>query len=165
MRLRVLRPGAARNTGGAAGVDGGMAFNDMIIDAFRAGEGTVREPVDFGRSLGLLHIPRKDGTVALTPLFALQQDGAWFVVASAAGSPRHPAWTFGLRRTDEIDLEVAGDIGEPIRMVRVAVAEIEGDERDRMWAEFKRQGSSFAGYEATAEGREFPIFRLTPVEG
>jgi deazaflavin-dependent oxidoreductase (nitroreductase family) len=142
-----------------------MAFNDMIIDAFRSNAGVVREPHDFGRNLGLLHIPRRDGTVALTPLFALQQDGAWFVVASAAGSPRHPAWTFGLRRADEIDLEVAGDLGEPIRVVRVAVTELEGDERDRMWAEFRRQGTGFAGYEATAEGRVFPIFRLSPVEG
>ena len=141
-----------------------MAVNDMIIDAFRTGEGEVREPVDFGRNLGLLHIPRKDGTIGLTPLFALEQDGAWHVVASAAGSPRHPAWTFGLRRADEIDLEVAGDLGEPIRVVRVRVTELEGAERDRLWAAFKQAGDGFAGYEATAEGRVFPIFRLAPVE-
>lgn len=142
-----------------------MAFNDMIIDAFRSGGGTVREPIDFGRNLGLLHIPKKDGTVALTPLFALEQDGAWHVVASAAGSPKHPAWAYGLRRVDEIDLEVAGDLGDPIRVVRVRVDELEGAERDRLWEAFKATGGSFAGYEATAEGRVFPVFRLTPVEG
>ncbi|MFC7431760.1 MULTISPECIES: nitroreductase/quinone reductase family protein [unclassified Agrococcus] len=137
----------------------------MIIDAFRSGEGVVREPIDFGRNLGLLHIPKKDGTVALTPLFALEQGGAWHVVASAAGSPKHPAWVFGLRRVEEIDLEVAGDLGDPIRVVRVRVDELEGTERDHLWEAFKATGGSFAGYEATAEGRVFPIFRLTPVEG
>lgn len=141
-----------------------MAFNDMIIDAFRTGDGEVREPVDFGRSLGLLHIPKKDGTVALTPLMALEERGGWHVVASAAGSPRHPAWMFSLRRADEIDLEVAGDLGEPIRVVRVAVSELEGGERDRVWETFKEAGEGFRRYEATAEGRVFPIFRLTPVE-
>lgn len=141
-----------------------MAFNDMIIDAFRTNEGEVREPVDFGRSLGLLHIPKRDGTVALTPLMALEEDGSWHVVASAAGSPTHPAWMFGLRRAASIDLEVAGDLGEPIRVVRVAVAELEGAERDRVWETFKAAGDGFAAYEAKAEGRVFPIFRLTPLE-
>lgn len=141
-----------------------MAFDDMIIDAFRTGEGEVRAPVDFGRSLGLLHIPKKDGTVALTPLMALQEDGGWHVVASAAGSPKHPAWMFGLRRAAEIDLEVAGDLGEPIRVVRVAVTELEGAERDRVWHTFLALGGSFETYEAKAQGRVFPIFRLTPTE-
>ena len=141
-----------------------MAFNDMIIDAFRRGEGEVREPVDFGRSLGLLHIPKKDGTIALVPLMAIEEAGSWHVVASAAGSPQHPAWSYSLRRASEIDLEVAGDIGEPIRVVRVGVTELEGTERDRMWEAFTEAGESFRGYEARAAGRVFPIFRLTPIE-
>ena len=55
-------------------------------------------------------------------------------------------------------------MSEPIRVVRVAVTELEGAERDRVWETFKQAGPSFAGYEATAEGRVFPIFRLTPVD-
>ncbi|QCR20517.1 nitroreductase/quinone reductase family protein [Agrococcus sp. SGAir0287] len=141
-----------------------MAFNDMIIDAFRAGEGEVREPIDFGRSLGLLHIPKRDGTIALIPLMAIEQGGSWHVVASAAGSPQHPAWSYSLRRASEIDLEVAGDIGAPIRVVRVAVTELTGAERDRMWEAFTQVGEGFRGYEAKAQGRVFPIFRLTPLE-
>lgn len=134
-----------------------MDFNQQIIDTFRANGGEVNEPIQFGKSLVLVHVPKKDGTVRVAPLAAIRHDGAWHVVGSAGGSPKHPVWVYGLRRAEQVDLEVPG---EPVQTVRTKVEELTGDERDAMWARFKELSSGFAGYEKTAEGRVFPIFRL-----
>jgi deazaflavin-dependent oxidoreductase (nitroreductase family) len=134
-----------------------MDFNQQIVDTFRANGGEVNEPMRFGRSLVLVHVPRKDGSVRIAPLAAIQEDGARYIVGSAGGSPKHPAWVYGLRRAEQVDIEVPG---EPVETVRAKVEELSGEVRDAMWARFKEFSAGFAGYEKTAEGRVFPIFRL-----
>jgi deazaflavin-dependent oxidoreductase (nitroreductase family) len=134
-----------------------MDFNQQIIDTFRAHGGEVNEPIRFGKSLVLVHVPKKDGSIRIAPVAAIQDDDARYIVASAGGSPKNPAWVYGLRRSEEVDVEVPG---EPVQTVRAKVEELTGDERDAMWERFKAFSSGFAAYEKTAEGRAFPIFRL-----
>jgi deazaflavin-dependent oxidoreductase (nitroreductase family) len=134
-----------------------MDFNQQIIDTFRANGGEVNEPIQFGKGLVLVHVPKKDGTIRIAPLAAIEEDGTWYIVGSAGGSPKHPAWVYGLRRNEQVDIEVPGD---PVKTLRAKVEELTGDERDAMWARFKEMSSGFAAYEKTAEGRVFPIFRL-----
>jgi deazaflavin-dependent oxidoreductase (nitroreductase family) len=134
-----------------------MDFNQQIIDTFRANGGEVNEPMQFGKGLVLVHVPRKDGSIRIAPLAAIHDDGAWHIVGSAGGSTKNPAWVYGLRRSEQVDLEVPGD---PVQTLRTKVEELTGDERDAMWERFKAFSSGFAGYEKTAEGRVFPIFRL-----
>jgi deazaflavin-dependent oxidoreductase (nitroreductase family) len=138
-------------------VASGMDFNQQIIDTFRANAGEVNEPVAFGKHLVLVHVPKKDGTVRIAPLGSIKDDGAWYVVGSAGGSPKNPAWVYGLRRAEQVDVEVPG---EPVETVRAKVEELTGDERDAMWERFKEFSSGFAAYEKTADGRVFPVFRL-----
>jgi deazaflavin-dependent oxidoreductase (nitroreductase family) len=133
-----------------------MDFNQQIIDTFRANGGVVEQP-PFGRSLVLVHVPKKDGTTRVAPLAAVQQDDSWHVVGSAGGSPRDPAWVYGLRRSGQVDIEVPG---EPVATISATVEELTGAERDAMWERFKTMSPGFAEYEKTAEGRVFPIFRL-----
>jgi deazaflavin-dependent oxidoreductase (nitroreductase family) len=134
-----------------------MDFNQQIIDTFRANAGEVNEPMRFGKSLVLVHVPKKDGSIRIAPLAAINDDGAWHIVGSAGGSTKHPAWVYGLRRAEQVDIETPGD---PVETVQAKVEELTGDERDAMWARFKEFSSGFAEYEKTAEGRVFPIFRL-----
>lgn len=134
-----------------------MDVNQQIIDTFRTNGGEVTEPMNFGKGLVLVHIPKKDGTTRVAPLAAVQDSGAWHVVGSAGGSPRDPAWVHGLRRSEQVDIEVPG---EPVATLRATVEELTGAERDTMWERFKTMSSGFAEYEKTAEGRVFPIFRL-----
>ncbi|GAA5146591.1 nitroreductase family deazaflavin-dependent oxidoreductase [Microbacterium pseudoresistens] len=136
-----------------------MDFNQQIIDTFRENGGEVNSPVPFGRGLVLVHVPLKDGGVRVRPLAAIRDDGAWHVVGSAGGSPRNPAWVHGLRRADHVTIEVPGS---PVESIEVAVTELTGAERDRLWSRFTAQSPAFEKYLETAEGRVFPIFRLTP---
>lgn len=134
-----------------------MDFNQQIIDTFRTNGGEVNEPMQFGKRLVLVHVPRKDGTVRIAPLAAIHDDGAWYIVGSAGGSPKHPAWVYGLRRAEQVDVEIPG---EPVKTVQATVEELTGESRAAMWVRFKEFSSGFAEYEKKAEGRDFPIFRL-----
>ena len=136
-----------------------MDFNAQIADTFRANQGVVTEPMNFGDSLVLVHVPKKDGSKRVTPLAALYRDGAWHVVGSAGGSPKHPAWVFSLRRADTVQIEVPGD---PIRTVDVSVRELAGAERDEIWTAVTGKMPGFADYEKSAGERVIPVFRLTP---
>ncbi|MCL2543473.1 MAG: nitroreductase family deazaflavin-dependent oxidoreductase [Nocardioidaceae bacterium] len=139
-----------------------MDFNEQMIAAFRANGGDVQEPAAFGRSLILVHVPRKDGSILVRPLRNMPAgDDAWMVAGSAGGSPKDPAWVHSLRRTDRVDIEVPAD-PEPV-LVPVHVEELLDDERDRAWQVFVDAEPGFGEYERKAEGRVIPVFRLTRV--
>ena len=135
-------------------------FNATIIEEFRTNGGHV-ETAGFGDNLLILHtIGAKSGEVREAPLFALPDGDAWLVVGSAAGSPKDPAWVHNLRAHPQIDVEKPGENG--VETVSVKVTEVEGDEWAPTWDRFTSASSGFRDYEKTAEGRRFPIFRLTP---
>lgn len=136
-----------------------MDRNEQMITAFRANGGNVTEPMDFGRTLVLVHVVRKDGSVKVRPLRSVPDGGGWTVVGTAAGSPKHPAWVYGLRRMTQTDIEIPAD-PEP-EIVHVDIEELTGAERDRVWQRFLEVSPGFADYEAKAQGRVFPIFRFT----
>ncbi|GAA4423974.1 nitroreductase family deazaflavin-dependent oxidoreductase [Georgenia halophila] len=136
-----------------------MDHNQQIIDTFRSSAGEVNEPMQFGKALVLVHVPKKDGSERVVPLVSVRQDGARHVAGTAGGSPKHPAWVFGLRRAENVDIEVPG---EPVERLTVGVTELTGTDRDVVWERFKEFSSGFAEYEKTAEDRVFPVFRLDP---
>lgn len=80
---------------------------------------------------------------------------AWLVVASAGGSPTHPAWFFNLaKHPDQVWIEVGN------RKLRVRPETLSGDARAAAWQRITRQAPSFASYE-TKTDREIPVVRLT----
>ncbi|GAB88673.1 nitroreductase family deazaflavin-dependent oxidoreductase [Gordonia rhizosphera] len=137
-------------------------FNGTIIDEFRSNGGFVKT-AGFGDNLILLHtVGIKSREPRINPLFALPDDGSWLVVGSAAGSPKTPAWVHNLRAMPEVDLEVPVD-GTVVGR-RATVRELSPEERDAAWQRFLGVSDGFRKYTETAEGRRFPIFRLTPVD-
>ena len=102
----------------------------------------------------------KSGAPRLSPLAYLTIDGKVVIVGSYAGAPKDPAWVHNLRAHPRIDVEKPGDAG--VETVSVAVTEIGDDEWAQTWDRFTTASSGFKEYEKTAEGRRFPIFRLTP---
>lgn len=136
-----------------------MDFNAQITETFRTNQGVVREPMNFGNRLVLVHVPKKDGTHRVAPLASLYRDGAWYVAGSAGGSPKHPAWVFSLRRADTVQIEIPGD---PIRTLDVTVQELPSAERDEVWAAFTEKMPGFADYQKSAGDRVIPVFCLTP---
>ncbi len=88
----------------------------------------------------------------------LDQDGSLLVVASFAGSPKHPAWYLNL--TDRVrNSSVSVRDG---RSVYSAKAEIlRGAERARVWTALTADRPFYADYQRRTT-REIPLVRLRP---
>ena len=130
-------------------------FNQTIISEFRANGGHV-ETAGFGDSLVLLHtVGAKSGEPRVHPLMAIATDDGWMVVASAAGSPRHPAWFHNLVANPSAQVELG--TGE---FVDVVATELSGADYDAAWAAFTARSPGFESYKARAAGRTIPVLKL-----
>lgn len=86
-----------------------------------------------------------------------QDAEAVIIVASAAGSARHPDWYFNLaKHPDQVWVEI-GD-----RKVRVRSELLSGTERTAAWQRIVAEAPSYASY-PTRTDREIPLVRLTPL--
>lgn len=134
-------------------------WNDTMIAEFREGDGTAGR---FGRSLLILHtIGAKSGEERLIPVAGFPMEGGWMVVASAAGSPKHPGWYHNLITHPQFDVEFAAE-GGGIDTAQVDAVEITDDAAyDAAWKVVTTTMPGFLEYEKTTEGRRMPIFRLT----
>jgi len=136
-------------------------WNDKMIAEFREGNGTAGR---FGRALVIMHtIGAKSGHERLVPVAGFRTDDGWMVVASAAGSPKHPKWYHNLTRHPEFDIEFAAD-GDGIDTAKVDAVEITDDVAyDDAWTTVTTTMPGFLEYTKTTEGRRMPIFHLKNV--
>ena len=83
-----------------------QAFNEQIIDEFRANGGKVA--MFAGYPMVVLHtVGAKSGAVRLIPLVLTESGDERILFASFAGSKKDPAWVHNLRATPEIKIELA----------------------------------------------------------
>lgn len=128
-------------------------FNDKIIAEFRANQGHV-ETNDFGDTLVILHsIGAKSGKERVNPVMSLDEPDTWVVIASAAGTPKHPGWYFNLHKNPDATIETGTET------IDVRATELEGEEYEAAWARFLEHSDSFVKYKEKSQ-RHFPIFRL-----
>jgi deazaflavin-dependent oxidoreductase (nitroreductase family) len=129
-----------------------LAYNQTVIDEFRANHGVVSQP-PFPILL-LTTTGARTGRRTTVPLgFAVDDDGRVFVVASKAGSPRHPAWFHNLRANASVTVEL-GDQSYPARAVVTS-----GEERDRL---YRRVAGEDNEYQKNTT-RVFPVVVLDGV--
>ncbi|NRQ38055.1 nitroreductase family deazaflavin-dependent oxidoreductase [Nonomuraea sp. NN258] len=132
-------------------------FNQQIIDEFRANQGRVGGPFEGARLLLLTTVGAKTGVRHTTPLGYLPDGGERIVViASAGGSPRHPAWYHNLRANPEVTVE-DGTFTYPAKAIV-----LEGEERDRLFARAVEQDPGWGEYEVRS-GRTLPVVALVAV--
>ena len=82
-------------------------------------------------------------------------EDAWLVVASAAGSARHPAWYHNIAaHPDQVWIEFGG------RQIRVTPSQLDGDARAQAWQRITQLQPRYAGYEKKTD-RPIPVIRLT----
>jgi deazaflavin-dependent oxidoreductase (nitroreductase family) len=90
----------------------------------------------------LTTIGAKTGKVRQTVLIWFPDtDTSWLVVASGAGSLKHPAWYVNLARNpDWVSIEIRG------RQIRVEPESQRGEERAEAWKRIVAQASGYAAY-------------------
>jgi deazaflavin-dependent oxidoreductase (nitroreductase family) len=130
-------------------------FNTQIIDEFRANAGVVGGPFEGADMILVTHTGARSGARRTTPLVRFDVDGGRYIVASAAGAPRHPAWFHNILAHPEVTVEVGTDTYEAV------AAPVDRAERDRLYAVVAERMPGFADYEARTT-RVIPIVRLTP---
>ncbi|MDQ6716324.1 MAG: nitroreductase family deazaflavin-dependent oxidoreductase [Actinomycetota bacterium] len=142
-----------------SGARAGSDRNDRTITEFRANEGRVGGPFE-GAPMALVHHRgRRSGEPRVSPMryLADEQDvDTISVFASKAGAPTHPDWYFNLISAEAAEVEV-GTATFP-----ASVRELQGEERDRVYAEQAGRYPGFAEFAVRTAGvRTIPVLALT----
>ena len=105
-------------------------FNTSTIEEFRANEGKVGGQFDGYPLILIHHVGARTGTERVTPVGCFAQpDGRFAIIASNGGAPTNPDWYYNLKAHPEINVEFGTET------LAVAVSELEGDEREKVWAD------------------------------
>ena len=132
-------------------------WNQKIIEEFRANGGKVGGPFAGATMILVHHIGARSGTERVTPLVTFPRgEDRYVIIASKAGAPTNPDWYHNLKAHPKVDVEVGTET------FPVQVVELEGAERDAVWAEVKAASPGFAEYEKKTT-RTIPVLELTRV--
>ena len=139
-----------------------MSWNDTVIEEFRAGNARIANMFDRG-ALALLHTTgAKSGEPRISPLAYFRDGDHIVLIASAAGSDRHPAWYHNLVANPKVQVDVWE--GNELKTV-TGTAQAAGDtERERLWAQITAVAPGFAEYQ-TKTSRQIPVVVVEPVNG
>ncbi|MET7491258.1 nitroreductase family deazaflavin-dependent oxidoreductase [Streptomyces sp900116325] len=100
----------------------------------------------------------KSGKIRKTPLMRVEHDGAYAVVASLGGAPRHPVWYHNITADPRVELQDG-----PVRQDMNA-REVTGDEKRMWWERAVEAFPDYAGYQEKTD-RQIPVFVLEPAAG
>jgi deazaflavin-dependent oxidoreductase (nitroreductase family) len=129
-------------------------FNNLVIAEFRANDGRV-DSYGFGTNLVLIHsLGARSGVERVNPVASVRDGQDWLIVASAAGSPTHPAWYYNLLAHPHITVET------PEGSEQVTAIELAGDDYTAARRLFDALSPTFAEHQELAGSRRLPIFRL-----
>ena len=130
-------------------------WNKDVIEEFRAADGRVGGEFE-GAPMLLLHtVGARTGKGRINPMMYLPDGDRMIVIASKAGSPGNPDWYYNLRADPNVRVEVGTET------VDVVAVELEGEERDRLFADQARRYPGFQLFQDRTE-RVIPVFALVP---
>lgn len=129
------------------------AWNNSIIEEFRANQGQVGGMFAGKPVLLLHHAGAKTGTKRVNPLMYNTVGDDLAIFASKGGAPTNPDWFHNLLAHPDAEVE----IGTETVPVRARVAE--GEERDTIYRRQAEEFPQFAEYEAKTT-RKIPVVIL-----
>lgn len=136
-----------------------LVWNAETIAEFRSNGGRVGGPFEGAPIVLVHHRDRKSGRERVTPVMYLAHEtdpNIVYVFATRAGAPVNPDWYYNLVAAG------AGRVERGTEAYDVAVRELSGDERDRLYAEQARRYPGFAEYERQTAGvRTIPVLELS----
>jgi deazaflavin-dependent oxidoreductase (nitroreductase family) len=136
-----------------------MADNDWnakVIEEFRANGGQVGGPMEGWPLLLLTSTGARTGTKRVSPMVYLPEGARHYVFASYAGGPNNPDWFHNLVANPRATVEVGTDTYD------VDASVVQGDERDRIYAQQEARYPQFAEYQAATD-RVIPVVALDRV--
>ncbi|CAM5344607.1 Cation-binding protein OS=Streptomyces gougerotii OX=53448 GN=GCM10010227_24490 PE=3 SV=1 [Streptomyces diastaticus subsp. diastaticus] len=132
------------------------AFNQAVIEEFRANRGRVGGPFEGGRLLLITTTGARSGRPHTNPVGYLPDGDRVLIIASAGGGPHHPAWYHNLVAHPVLTVEDGTFTYE-------ARAEIlTGEERDLLFARAAEADQGWAEYQRGTT-RAIPVVALTQI--
>jgi deazaflavin-dependent oxidoreductase (nitroreductase family) len=128
-----------------------LAGNVLV---FRATGGKIGSSMFGGRVLLLTTKGKKTGKPRTVPVMYFDDGASQVVIASAGGSPNHPAWFRNLNHDPNVTVETKG------RHYQARAEVVTGDERSRIWKKVVAEQPRFADYATKTGGREIPVVVL-----
>jgi deazaflavin-dependent oxidoreductase (nitroreductase family) len=128
-------------------------WNARIIEEFRANEGRVGGNFEGAPLLLLTTKGRKSGAARTSPMMYLADGDRLLVFASKGGAPANPDWYRNLVADTAVTVEVGTET------YRAQAHPVEGDERDRLYAEQARRYPGFAEYQEKTD-RVIPVVAI-----
>ena len=132
------------------------AWNGKIVEEFRANGGKLTGQFADAPILLLFTKGRRSGRELLNPLAYYPDGDRYLVFASKGGSDKHPDWYLNLVAAPTAHIEVGTEAFD------VQVTELEGEERDRLYAAQAEVMPNFAEYQAGTE-RVIPVIALSRI--
>lgn len=132
------------------------AFNNGVMDEFRASGGRVGGPFEGAPMVLVTHRGAKSGKEYTTPLVHTRDGDAVVIIASKGGAPDDPQWFRNLVANPDVTVE----LGTETFAARARVAE--GEERDRLYRAQAEVMPNFDDYAAKTT-RRIPVVVLDRV--
>ena len=149
---RALERFAQTRAGGWMFVHVGHRIDPFLLRASRG-----RVSMAMGQPILLLeHVGARSGQPRATPLLYLADGENVVLVASKAGSPRHPAWYHNLCAHPEVRVFARGRSGS------YRAHEAAGEERERLWEAVNDLYTGYDTYQERAGARRIPVMVLEP---
>ena len=130
------------------------AFNQQIIEEFRANDGMVGGPFAGAPMVLLTTTGARSGLERTTPLVCREgDDGTIYVFASKGGAPTNPAWYHNLVAHPQVTVERGAACYAAI------ATPVAGAERDEIFAAHASERPQFAEYQRNTT-RVIPVVGL-----
>jgi deazaflavin-dependent oxidoreductase (nitroreductase family) len=111
-----------------------------------------------GQPVGLLYARgAKSGAVRETPLLYCADGERILLVASNAGSTRHPAWYHNVTANPDVEFLPRRGPRRPYR-----ARQLEGAEREAAWEKVNDLYAGYETYQGRAGSRRIPVIALEP---
>jgi len=123
---------------------------------FRASSGKIGRTMNGNPILLLTTTGRKTGKPRTTPLMYVHKDNEYLIAGSDGGANQNPTWISNLNSKPEATIEING------KTIQVKAVITSGDERDKLYENFKALWVNFAEYEKKTT-RKIPVVRLQPI--
>ncbi len=104
----------------------------------------------------LTAVGAKSGQPRTIPLLGTPDGHNIILIASNWGGKKHPAWTYNVRAHPQVQLTIRG-VTKPY-----VAHEVTGSERQRCWQQAVAVYPGYEAYKSRTDGREIPVFLLTP---
>ncbi len=129
------------------------AWSREQAEAYESSGGTRSTTMNGMPVVVLTTLGRRSGKVRKTPLMRVEHDGAYAVVASLGGAPKHPVWYLNVLAHPRVELQDGTERHDYV------AREVHGEEKALWWERAVAAYPPYADYQEKTS-REIPVLVL-----